>query len=375
MKIGVFNNLYEPYSRGGAEKIAALIVRELADLNHQVFTVSTCPQKSHQVDQNHYLKSAYYTLNNWPIIFRWFWQLSNLFNIHKYYQIKKIIAEQKPEIIITNNLMGLGLLIPRLLKNKGVKQIHILHDIQLLHPSGLIYFGQEKKITSLGARIYQFLTKKLFASPQLIVSPSAWLLNLHTQNNFFTKSEKIIKPNPQPTKTSINPNLNEKIDTDKKFNLLYVGQIETHKGILLLLQAFNELNNPLLNLIIVGDGSKLKAIKKMTADNQQIKFLGRQNETEILDLMASSQALIVPSLCYENSPTVIYEAAANNLPTIAANLGGIPELINKFGGLLFAPNNPQDLKDKITYLINNYSETKNKLIKPNYSDYIKEILK
>lgn len=38
-------------------------------------------------------------------------------------------------------------------------------------------------------------------------------------------------------------------------------------------------------------------------------------------------------------------------PVLAANIGGIPELINDENGLLFKPNNLNDLGDKIIYLL------------------------
>ena len=61
---------------------------------------------------------------------------------------------------------------------------------------------------------------------------------------------------------------------------------------------------------IAGTGGKLKKARQLAKPNKYIKFLGWKNKEEIRDLMESSDCLIVPSLCYENSPTVIYEAAS-----------------------------------------------------------------
>ena len=53
---------------------------------------------------------------------------------------------------------------------------------------------------------------------------------------------------------------------------------------------------------------------------------------------------VVPSICYENSPTVIYEASLVGVPVIASNIGGIPELVVEGeSGLLVKPGDEQDL--------------------------------
>jgi glycosyltransferase involved in cell wall biosynthesis len=60
----------------------------------------------------------------------------------------------------------------------------------------------------------------------------------------------------------------------------------------------------------------------------------------MLELIASVDAVIVPSLCYENSPTIIYESFAVGTPVIASRIGGIPTLIVEGeNGYTFEPGN------------------------------------
>ena len=74
------------------------------------------------------------------------------------------------------------------------------------------------------------------------------------------------------------------------------------------------------------------------------------DKNEILHIMSDSGCLVVPSLCYENSPGVIYEAYSVGLPVLAAKIGGIPELINEFGGYLFETNSHADLTSKMSLI-------------------------
>ena len=374
MKISLLNNLYAPYNRGGAEKVVERLKSDLEILGHQVFVITTTPEdfKIDEANRIYYLPSNYYYLNSWPATLRFLWQLGNLFSFQKEAEINRILQAEKPDLIIGHNLMGLGFLTPQLIKKLKISYVQILHDIQLLHPSGLMNYGQEKIINTLPAKVYQLITRYLFKSPALIVSPSRWLLDLYTQKGFFKNSKKIVLRNPQPKDTS---NQTSGAPTNDYFKFLYVGQIETYKGILFLLETFKSIENERIKLIIIGDGSQMEKAKAITQDDHRFEFLGAKDSAGVQVAMNSCQALIMPSLVYENSPNVILEASHCNLPVLASNLGGIPELIQEFGGLLFTPNSITDLKTKMEEIISNYSNYKNKaFIDDKVTDYGQEII-
>ncbi|OIO08076.1 hypothetical protein COX68_02935 [Candidatus Falkowbacteria bacterium CG_4_10_14_0_2_um_filter_41_15] len=366
MKIGILNSLYPPYHRGGAEIVASIMVSDLAKLGHEVFVISTCPKESYQESNVYYLKSKYYQLNQIPTPLRIFWHIHNLFDCRQKNRVKRIINKEKPGLIITHNLMGLGLQLPKLFKAKKIKHFHVIHDIQLLHPSGLMFYNREKIINSLLAKKYQMITSQLMSSPAVVICPSHWLLKLHEQKGFFPKSVK--KTIPNPIKNNYQTNNKERNRTE----FLSVGLVSKHKGTDVLIKAFNKL--PKLNLTIVGDGDYLTEAKKMA--NKNITFLGRLDNTEVQELMLQTSALIVPSLCYENSPTIIYEAVASKLPVIGSNLAGVAELINHYGGLLFKPGSANDLVEKIEYFLDNYEAITSRFPKEPLppDDYAKQII-
>lgn len=321
---------------------------DLAAQGHTVFLITTKPPRTEKSIEKkfkiYYLNSRYYNLAKIPWFFRFFWHLSNLSAFKKGRLIKKILIQEKPDLVITHNLMGLGLNLPWIIKKAKIRQEHFLHDVQLLHPSGLMMFGREKKINTWFARVYQIINCFYFSSVAKVISPSRWLLDEHLKRGFFKNSEKEIRPLKQlkglPIQKALKPGAN---------NFLFVGQIETHKGIFLLLDAFKKLAKAEVTLTIVGDGQKLLAAKKMAASDERIKFLGRLSSEETKKIMLASDYLIVPSLCYENSPTIIYEARILGLPVLASNLGGIPEIIGP-NDYLFAPGDERDLMEKIEKL-------------------------
>lgn len=359
MKIALLNNLFAPYSRGGAETLLDQMITDYLQENQELVLITTRPRDKKLINllkeadtnskiKTYWLPSYYYTLGQIPKWQRVFWHITNIFSFKNAKQIENILRQEKPDLVITHNLMGLGFLAPRTIRKLGLRHEHYLHDIQLLHPSGLMFFNQENIIDHLAARVYQLFTRLLFASPAKVISPSLWLLDKHGERGFFRNSETEIK--------NLNGNLppleelglNVSTKNHPAQNFLFVGQVEHHKGIFLLLDAFSraQAENQDLNLTIVGTGSSLEEAKKIASQLKNVIFTGRLEKPAVTKLMAENDYLIVPSLCYENAPLTIMEAHAAKLPVIASRLGGIPEITSP-QDKLFVPGNAADLLQKI----------------------------
>ncbi len=352
MKICLIHNLYPPFARGGAEKVVKNLAQAFQRRGDEVIVITTKPvgQKPAAIFEYpvYYLPSFYFHLSGWPYWARFFWHLADMFDLGGFFSAARILRRFQPEIVITNNLAGLGLLIPAAIRSLPASHIHILHDIQLLHPSGLLFWSQEKRLNTCGAKSYQWLARQLMASPDLVISPSKWLWRQHQQKSFFPNSRRLILPNPAPSRQFSQPKLwppNNIISPPKRlWRWLYVGQIESHKGLAILLKAFSQLASEVREqseLVIVGQGQELAKMKRLAKSYGQrgkhIYFLGAKDSQAVSQLMLASDYLLLPSLCYENSPTVIYEALACGLPVIAFDLGGIGELLKACPDCLLLP--------------------------------------
>ncbi len=362
MKICLINNLYKPYSRGGAERVVETTADGLQRAGHKVFIITTTTHKhssAHTIQDEeriYYIRGLYYGLHQLPKFLRLFWHILDMFDIGSYWKLKSILIKEKPEVVITHNLKGISYLIPQAIKKLRIRHIHTLHDIQLLHPSGLMIYGQERKIDSWLAKIYAHFCLWLFDPVNIVISPSKWLLQEHIKRGFFKNTKKVVMPNPVPHFPSFSASKKRGLDSGI-FRFLYVGQIEEHKGVLFLTKVFNKLLGEQgvdkCELVIVGDGSEIEKAKELTQDNKNIKFVGRQKTGVVMESMGKAGCLVVPSLCYENSPSVIYEALGAGLPVIASRIGGITELGHNFGGILFIPNSESDLIKKIKWVLKN----------------------
>jgi glycosyltransferase involved in cell wall biosynthesis len=350
MKIAILHNLYGEFSRGGAETAVAMMAADYAAQGHEVFLLTTKPHDlaatastANGKEKIYYLSSSFYNLHRYPWIYRALWQIGNFLSWRHYRLISKILQQEKPDLVVTHNLMGLGWLAPLAIRRLRLPHEHVLHDIQLLHPSGLMMWGKEKKIESPAAKIYQALIRKLFSSPTKVSSPSHWLLNLHTAHGFFPGSQLAVQPFVWPTTERTGQDHRAKArDGLKRF--LFIGQVEKQKGILLLVKTFrkNAADDWRLTVAIRGGGRDLARARRWAGDDRRIEFIGPLSYEATEKVKAAADCLIVPSLCYENSPTVIYGAHAAGLPVIAAAIGGIPELM-RAGDLLFNPGDADDL--------------------------------
>lgn len=324
MIIGIANNLYPPYGRNsGAEIVAQKMADDLRLAGHEVFIITTkIPTAERPREKDiYYLNSSYEKLSSYNDLQKIIWHLGQLFYPWHHRQLKKIIKERKPNLVITHNLVGLGFYLPRLLAKHQIEHEHILHDIQLLHPSGLMYWGQEKIIDSLLARCYQIGTRWSLQNAKKIISPSQWLLTLHQKKGFFKKQKSEVRFNFQ-----IQPQ--EKKTLNRPVAFAFIGQAEKHKGPAILLAAWREagLIPEEASLTIAGKGSLSSWIEKESANYSNVTYLDNLDRADIKQLLNKTDVVVVPSLVYENSPTSLWEAASYGLRGLASDIGGIPEL-------------------------------------------------
>ncbi len=128
---------------------------------------------------------------------------------------------------------------------------------------------------------------------------------------------------------------------------LYVGRLSAEKGVLALVEAWNDLTNEPGDdfdcpLRIAGDGPLAEQLRRRAGP--AIRLLGPLGPGEVAAEMARAAFLVVPSECYEGFPMVIAEAYARALPVLAANIGGLAEIVeNGVTGLHFAPFDARDL--------------------------------
>lgn len=358
MKICLINNLYPPYSRGGAEQVVVSTVKGMIDAGHEVVVITTAPENSHVWSEGR-LKIYRYRPKNlffytqahkYNAFMRLFWHVIDMFHVSSADYVKVILEKEKPDVVHTHNLMGMSFLIPSRIRNLGLRHLHTIHDVQLVEPSGIILKTKEKtwRYNGFLTKVYTFLMKKLIGSPDVVISPSQFLLDFYAGRGFFLSSKKVMLRNPVSVRdTEIAVKQNDQL------RFLYLGQIEEHKGVMFLSETFLELcrkNDLLAELHIAGDGSQFQKLQNIVGENKNIVLHGRVDREELPKLFAQTNMTIVPSLCYENSPTVIFESLSFGVPVLASRVEGVEELIREGeNGVTFETGNKDSLKEKMQW--------------------------
>ncbi|MFZ5391038.1 MAG: glycosyltransferase, partial [Patescibacteria group bacterium] len=263
------------------------------------------------------------------------WQIVNLWSPRVKTILINYFKADKPDLVISSNLMGLGFGAVKAIRAMGLKHIHILHDVQLLQPSGL--FAWNKRRDSILEKIYQWFTKRIFNEVGVVVSPSVWLIREHERRGFFIKSVKQVLPNPVPLKL-VSPIIEQTMEGVKE--ILYVGQAAEHKGVSWLIKTLQQSNLTgwRLRLVLWADKSTKQSIDKLIKNDKRFEVAVDLSQKEIDSYIAKSYLVIMPSLCCENYPTVIIKALSLGRPVLAAQSGGVPEIIkSNINGWLFRP--------------------------------------
>lgn len=138
----------------------------------------------------------------------------------------------------------------------------------------------------------------------------------------------------------------------------FIGQINHHKGVHLLLQAAEFLQETVgdkFSLSIYGNINKASnysaKLRELGQQIKNIKYCGTYPHEQSSDVFSNLDILVVPSVWYD-FPLIIYEAFATQTPVIATNLGGMAEAItHNVNGLLFKRNDIADLGRQMYRLI------------------------
>lgn len=138
----------------------------------------------------------------------------------------------------------------------------------------------------------------------------------------------------------------------------YIGQIARHKGVAVLVRAFNRLRTkgPAPRLLLYGDAEQFPSfahrLHRLIGGNERIALAGTFPNDQVLGVHSRLDVLVVPSMWYENSPNVILEAFAAKTPVVASNIGGMAELVQHEGnGLLFETGNVEDLTHQLQRIV------------------------
>ncbi|GHU79581.1 hypothetical protein AGMMS49992_31720 [Clostridia bacterium] len=123
---------------------------------------------------------------------------------------------------------------------------------------------------------------------------------------------------------------------------MVVSRLVAYKKIDIVVEAFNQLEVP---LVVIGRGEESEKLKSISKKN--ISFLGECSDETVRDYLQRCKALIFPG--EEDLGLTPIEAQACGKPVIAFGLGGVLEtVIANRTGLFFYKSTKESLIDAVT---------------------------
>jgi teichuronic acid biosynthesis glycosyltransferase TuaC len=232
-----------------------------------------------------------------------------------------------------------------------------------LYPEGFATVAVARKlgvpvvVGSIGSDLNRFvdpasrwLTRLAMKRATFVVTKSEHLRQRAIQMGISASKVRTIRNGCNPTVFHLGDRTTARaqLAIDYKAELvLFVGRLDTAKGIEELLEAFASLagRRPNLRLAFVGDGpggEHLRSKAKHLALEDRIILRGACSSQEVAQWLAAANVLALPSY-NEGYPNVVIEALSCGRPVIATNVGGILELVNEESGILVAPKDSRAL--------------------------------
>lgn len=280
--------------------------------------------------------------------------LSYPFNRSVSKEICQSIHDFQPDVVHIHNLhYGIGPWLIRGIHRLGIPVVMTLHNFRLLCPSASLFFrGQiftesirqnfpwmavrmrvlDNSFTKTFLTAFTYwLHRKLGTwnkvSKYIVLSDFA--KSLFVKSTFPVGEDKfIVRPN--------SLDLTPKRSTGGE-GFVYIGRLAEEKGILPLLRAFAHIP---FSLSIYGSGPQQEIVERYAKHHDHIHFFGHQPPEVLSTALSESEALIVPSVCFEGMPLTIIEAYAHGTPVLASSIGILNKMVLPlYTGMHFDPSN------------------------------------
>ena len=331
--VGIF-----PPDIGGPATFVPKIAKYFQDeLNYEIEILTLSDNKNSNINDDFSVKRID---RNLPIIYRW---LKTIFTIYK-------LGKNK-DLIFVNGLGTEATIANIFLKKKIIRKIvgdpvweRAYSKAKISESFDEFQVKNYGFSISLQKKVRSFSIKK----SDIVVTPSQHLKNFILNLGFKNKIEII-------NNGVFIPEENTNIFTNDQINITIVSRLVSHKNIEKIIKAISDLNSPLINLNIIGDGPELNQLQKISLESNNkdnIIFHGKLNRDEIDHIFLNSDIYIQASN-YEGLPHSLLEAMSYGIPVLCTPVGECKEILGNEdrGYILDLPVSKNNIKSKIIEII------------------------
>lgn len=227
---------------------------------------------------------------------------------------------------------------PLLLNLCNTSPINYKNKISTIHDITFIRYPQSYSWKF--RTVYKVLIPLILKTSKKIITVSEFSKK-DICNYYHIPNERI-----QVVYNAVSNNFYKKLDENiqRKDYALAVSSPNLHKNFGPMIEAFEKANIN-LELKIIGSMSGTFKNHEYNIKTNKIKFMGRVNDVELIDLYQHAKFFIFPSL-YEGFGIPPLEAQACGCPVISSNTASLPEILND-SAYYFNPNNIDEITNSI----------------------------
>ncbi|MGR6761685.1 glycosyltransferase family 4 protein [Paenibacillus sp. T2-29] len=309
-------------------------------------------------------------------------------------RIKELLLRVKPDVVHVHNFFPvISPSVYHACERLGIPVVQTLHNYRLICPAATFMRGNEVCEKCLHGTLLHSIRHGCYRGSQLQTIPVAAMIKFneligtwqHKVSRYIALTEfardKFAESGIPLDRIAVKPNfvhhqtVKAKYDPNDRY-LLFVGRISAEKGVRNLLQAWSQLEDRGgLRLVIIGDGPE-KAELAAAHQQEDIRFLGKQDGDTVLDCMSRAMYVMVPSIWYEGFPMTIVESYSVGTPVLCSRIGALEEVVEDgVTGFHFQHDDLENIKTVIRRAVayENYAAMRQKVAQNYAAHYTEEV--
>src|SRR3989344_2423991 len=371
MRILFLSDDFPPLSFGGAGISTYELAVAMKKAGHDVFVITTC-RKENEAGEFEYEGVKIYRIANdynerWRAYF-------SLYNPKVTRQLKKILAELKPDVVHINNVhYYLSYYSIKIAKKYAKAVVFTFRDAMAFSYGKL---RTKKYLDNLDARLTwldqlrqakkrwnplrNFVVRRYLRYADKLFAVSDALKIALEQNGI--KNVEVMHTGVNVADWQVSQNeitsFKQQNSIESRKVLLFGGRLSEAKGGKQTVEALASLVKKVSGtaLVVAADKDKYTSFMMKIAEKlgvgDKIIFTGWLDREKMKHALGATDVVLVPSVCFDALPRAVLEGMAAGRPVVGTFYGGAPEAItDSVTGYVVNPFNTTEMAEKITNLL------------------------
>ena len=277
--------------------------------------------------------------------------------------VRDAIRETRPDVLHVHNFFPLiSPAVHAAAHAEGVATVQTLHNFRTVCAGGLLMRDGRPCETCIGGSPWWGAWHACYRGSTAASLAVARMIDAHRRagtwqgdiDRFVAMSEfardRFVRAGFPADRIAVKPNSVDDPGEPRereRSGIVYAGRLSEEKGVRVLIEAARRTR---ARIVAIGEGPLAAELAAAAPGN--VLFRGPLPRAAVRERIASAEALVVPSICYEGSPMVIAEAFAAATPVVASRIGALEGLVEDGRtGLHAAAGDAADLAEKLDRIV------------------------